>query len=119
MATSGTLHPGTNVTDAQLIVHLLTTVACIPGGAALLRYDALSQSTRIHHVLARHVQGTDVMAQGMPSKDGQQSRIWLLIADNQRRGQMISQVEKLEDVLQVKRHREHVRVCEPLGAFVK
>jgi acetolactate synthase-1/3 small subunit len=31
--------------------------------------------------------------------------------------QMISQVEKLEDVLQVKRHSEDIRVFEQLEAF--
>ncbi|AGO53606.1 acetolactate synthase small subunit [Serratia plymuthica] len=53
----------------------------------------------------------------MPLKDGKQSRIWLLVADDQRLVQMISQVEKLEDVLQVKRHSEDVRVFEQLEAF--
>lgn len=53
----------------------------------------------------------------MPLKDGQQSRIWLLVADDQRLVQMISQVEKLEDVLQVKRHNEDVRVFEQLATF--
>ncbi|MDT3252108.1 acetolactate synthase small subunit [Serratia sp. root2] len=53
----------------------------------------------------------------MPLKDGKQSRIWLLVADDQRLVQMISQVEKLEDVLQVKRHNEDVRVFEQLEAF--
>lgn len=53
----------------------------------------------------------------LPLKDGKQSRIWLLVADDQRLMQMISQVEKLEDVLQVKRHSEDVRVFEQLEAF--
>ncbi|MFT2794831.1 acetolactate synthase small subunit [Serratia sp. N21D137] len=53
----------------------------------------------------------------MPLKDGTQSRIWLLVADDQRLVQMISQVEKLEDVLQVKRHNEDMRVFEQLEAF--
>ncbi|CAI0706890.1 acetolactate synthase small subunit [Serratia marcescens] len=53
----------------------------------------------------------------LPLKDGQQSRIWLLVADDQRLEQMISQVEKLEDVLQVRRHSEDVRVFEQLEAF--
>ena len=75
MATSGTPQPGTSFTGAQLIVHLLerqgiTTVAGIPGGAALPLYDALSQSTRIHHVLARHEQGAGFMAQGMARANG-------------------------------------------------
>ncbi|CAI1046318.1 MAG: acetolactate synthase small subunit [Serratia grimesii] len=53
----------------------------------------------------------------LPLKDGKQSRIWLLVADDQRLMQMISQVEKLEDVLQVKRHSEDERVFEQLEAF--
>ncbi|MEC5396559.1 acetolactate synthase large subunit [Uliginosibacterium sp. H1] len=59
---------------AQLIVRLLeqqgiTTVAGIPGGAALPLYDALSQS-KIHHVLARHEQGAGFIAQGMARATG-------------------------------------------------
>ncbi|MCA6973599.1 acetolactate synthase large subunit [Pectobacterium carotovorum] len=62
-------------TGAQLIVRLLeqqgiTTVAGIPGGAALPLYDALGQSKTIRHVLARHEQGTGFMAQGMARASG-------------------------------------------------
>ncbi|MBW7984882.1 acetolactate synthase large subunit [Enterobacillus tribolii] len=62
-------------TGAQLIVHLLerqgiTTLAGIPGGAALPLYDALSQSRIIHHVLARHEQGAGFIAQGMARVSG-------------------------------------------------
>jgi hypothetical protein len=62
MASSGTTSTKTRFTGAQLIVHLLerqgiTTVAGIPGGTVLPLYDALSQSTQIRHVLARHEQG--------------------------------------------------------------
>ncbi|MDK1704794.1 acetolactate synthase large subunit [Serratia rubidaea] len=75
MAITGTPHAGTRLTGAQLIVHLLerqgiTTVAGIPGGAALPLYDALSQSTTIRHVLARHEQGAGFMAQGMARATG-------------------------------------------------
>ncbi|BES83477.1 acetolactate synthase [Pectobacterium araliae] len=63
-------------TGAQLIVRLLeqqgiTTVAGIPGGAALPLYDALGQSKTIRHVLARHEQGAGFMAQGMARASGQ------------------------------------------------
>ncbi len=63
-------------TGAQLIVRLLeqqgiTTVAGIPGGAALPLYDALGQSHLIRHVLARHEQGAGFMAQGMARATGQ------------------------------------------------
>ncbi|CNI95202.1 acetolactate synthase catalytic subunit [Yersinia aldovae] len=62
-------------TGAQLIVRLLeqqgiTTVAGIPGGAALPLYDALGQSRIIRHVLARHEQGAGFMAQGMARASG-------------------------------------------------
>jgi acetolactate synthase-1/2/3 large subunit len=61
---------------AQITVRLLERqgiriVAGIPGGAILPIYDALGQSTTIHHVLARHEQGAGFMAQGMARVTGQ------------------------------------------------
>jgi len=75
MACSGTTSHKTRFTGAQLIVHLLerqgiTTVAGIPGGTVLPLYDALSQSTQIRHVLARHEQGAGFIAQGMARTQG-------------------------------------------------
>ena len=63
------------LTGAQIVVRLLerqgiATVAGIPGGAILPIYDALGQSSRIHHVLARHEQGAGFMAQGMARATG-------------------------------------------------
>ena len=63
------------LTGAQITVRLLErqgihTVAGIPGGAILPIYDALGQSTQIHHVLARHEQGASFMAQGMARTTG-------------------------------------------------
>ena len=60
---------------AQIVVRLLErqgvrTLAGIPGGAILPIYDALSKSTLIHHVLARHEQGGGFMAQGMARATG-------------------------------------------------
>ena len=62
--------PGETLSGAQIVVRLLerqgiTTVAGIPGGAILPFYDALSETDKIHHVLARHEQGAGFMAQGM------------------------------------------------------
>ena len=64
------------LTGAQITIRLLErqgirTVAGIPGGAILPIYDALGQSTVIHHVLARHEQGAGFMAQGMARVNGQ------------------------------------------------
>ncbi len=61
---------------AQITIRLLErqgirTVAGIPGGAILPIYDALGQSSIIHHVLARHEQGAGFMAQGMARASGQ------------------------------------------------
>ncbi|MFW0764652.1 acetolactate synthase large subunit [Trabulsiella odontotermitis] len=75
MASSGKTSQSTRYTGAQLIVHLLerqgiTTVAGIPGGTVLPLYDALSQSTQIRHVLARHEQGAGFIAQGMARTQG-------------------------------------------------
>ena len=63
------------MTGAELIVRLLErqgvrTIAGIPGGAILPLYDALSASTTIRHVLARHEQGAGFMAQGMSRVSG-------------------------------------------------
>ena len=63
------------LSGAQIVVRLLErqgvrTLAGIPGGAILPIYDALSQSTLIHHVLARHEQGAGFMAQGMARATG-------------------------------------------------
>jgi len=63
------------MTGAQLIVRLLERqgiriIAGIPGGANLPLYDALSQSTTIRHVLARHEQGAGFIAQGMARVTG-------------------------------------------------
>ena len=64
------------LTGAQIVVRLLERqgvrrLAGIPGGPILPFYDALSQSTRIEHVLARHEQGAGFMAQGMARATGE------------------------------------------------
>ena len=64
-----------SLTGAQIVVRLLErqgvrTLAGIPGGAILPIYDALSRSTKLHHVLARHEQGAGFMAQGMARATG-------------------------------------------------
>ncbi len=63
------------MTGAQIIIHLLErqgidVVAGIPGGANLPLYDALSRSTKIRHILARHEQGAGFIAQGLARVSG-------------------------------------------------
>jgi len=65
----------TTMTGAELTIRLLerqgiTIIPGIPGGANLPLYDALSHSTVIRHVLARHEQGAGFMAQGMARTTG-------------------------------------------------
>ena len=64
------------LSGAQIMVRLLERQGVrrlfgIPGGAILPFYDAMSQSTLIDHVLARHEQGGAFMAQGMARATGE------------------------------------------------
>ena len=64
------------LTGAQITVRLLERqgiqlVTGYPGGAILPMYDALSQSEKIRHVLARHEQGAGFIAQGMARATGE------------------------------------------------
>ena len=75
MASSGTSSTRKRFTGAEFIVHFLEQqgikiVTGIPGGSILPVYDALSQSTQIRHILARHEQGAGFIAQGMARTDG-------------------------------------------------
>ncbi len=75
MASSGTTSTPQRFTGAEFIVHFLERqgiriVTGIPGGSILPVYDALSQSTQIRHILARHEQGAGFIAQGMARTEG-------------------------------------------------
>ena len=53
----------------------------------------------------------------MPMSDGRRSRIWLLVFEDQRLEQMVLQVEKLVDVMSVRRHAADHEVFERLEKF--
>ncbi|THF62471.1 acetolactate synthase small subunit [Pseudothauera rhizosphaerae] len=53
----------------------------------------------------------------MPVSDGKRSRIWLLVFEDQRLEQMVRQLEKLQDVLAVRRHSAGHEVFERLEDF--
>lgn len=53
----------------------------------------------------------------MPVGTGRTSRIWLLVNEDGRLEQMVKQLEKLEDVLAVRRHGAGHEVFERLEAF--
>lgn len=55
----------------------------------------------------------------LPVGDGRQSRIWLLVNEDQRLPQMIRQLEKLEDVTSVRRHHAEHAVFAELEEFFR
>ena len=55
----------------------------------------------------------------MPVGDGATSRIWLMVNEDERLDQMVKQVEKLEDVLVVRRHGASHEVFERMEAFFR
>ena len=72
---SQTEHEGKTMTGAQAIIASLEaegvdTVFGYPGGQAIKIYDALYDSKKLHHVLARHEQGATHMADGYARATG-------------------------------------------------
>ena len=55
----------------------------------------------------------------MPVGDGATSRIWLTVNEDARLDQMVKQIEKLEDVLAVRRHGAEHEVFERLEEFFR
>lgn len=55
----------------------------------------------------------------LPLNDGLQSRIWLQVADDKRLEQMVSQVEKLEDVVQLIRHADDPGIFNRLNTLIQ
>ncbi|WP_412480425.1 acetolactate synthase small subunit [Azonexus sp. IMCC34839] len=55
----------------------------------------------------------------LPVGDGSCSRIWLLVNEDQRLAQMMKQVEKLEDVIAIRRHHADHAVFQDLEVFFK
>ena len=53
----------------------------------------------------------------MPVGDGSTSRIWLAVNEDERLDQMVRQMEKMEDVLAVRRHGTEHAVFERLEEF--
>ena len=72
---SHTEHEGQTMTGAQAVIASLEaegvdTIFGYPGGQAIKIYDALYDSRRIRHVLARHEQGATHMADGYARATG-------------------------------------------------
>ncbi|MBU5605065.1 acetolactate synthase small subunit, partial [Citrobacter sp. S55_ASV_140] len=50
-------------------------------------------------------------------QDSDKSRIWLLVNDDQRLEQMISQIDKLEDVVKVARNQSDPSMFNKISVF--
>jgi acetolactate synthase-1/3 small subunit len=55
----------------------------------------------------------------LPVGDGRRSRIWLLVNEDLRLAQMMKQVEKLEDVIAIRRHNANHAVFQDLETFFR
>jgi acetolactate synthase-1/3 small subunit len=55
----------------------------------------------------------------LPVGDGSRSRIWLLVNEDLRLAQMMKQVEKLEDVIALRRHNADHAVFSDLETFFR
>jgi acetolactate synthase-1/3 small subunit len=55
----------------------------------------------------------------LPLDDGSRSRIWLLVNEDQRLQQMMKQVDKLEDVIGIRRHNADHAVFQNLESFFR
>ncbi len=55
----------------------------------------------------------------LPLDDGSRSRIWLLVNEDQRLPQMMKQVDKLEDVIGIRRHNADHAVFQNLENFFR
>ncbi|UCV21390.1 acetolactate synthase small subunit [Ferribacterium limneticum] len=55
----------------------------------------------------------------LPVGDGHHSRIWLLVNEDLRLAQMMKQVEKLEDVIAIRRHNADHAVFQDLETFFR
>ena len=88
---------------------------------AVLEIDVNNHPGVMSHVVglfsrrAYNVEGILVL----PVGDGQRSRIWLLVNEDLRLAQMMKQVEKLEDVIALRRHNADHAVFQDLESFFR
>ena len=78
--------------------------------------------TRICNLFARrafNVEGILCMPVGGENANGEISRIWLTVNEDERLDQMVKQLEKLEDVRTVRRHGAEHEVFERLEEFFR
>jgi acetolactate synthase-1/3 small subunit len=99
--------------------HLLTEE--MTSSRTVLELDVVNHPGVMSHVVglfsrrAYNVEGILCM----PVGTGATSRIWLLVNEDARLAQMVKQLEKLEDVLSVRRHGADHEVFVRLEAFFR
>lgn len=92
-----------------------------PLSCAVLEIDVANHPGVMSHVVglfsrrAYNVEGILCL----PLGDTGQSRIWLLVNEDQRLPQMMKQVEKLEDVTDIRRHTADHAVFQNLENFFR
>lgn len=91
-----------------------------------LRHEVLELTVSNHPGVMSHITGLFARraynVEGilcMPIGNKERSRIWLLVDSDQRLEQMLKQVQKLEDVLEVRRHSADHQVFVSLEEFFK
>ena len=89
-----------------------------------ISHEILELTVRNHPGVMSHISGLFARraynVEGilcMPIGNRERSRIWLLVDEDQRLEQMIKQVEKLEDVLRVRRHDADHQIFLKLEEF--
>ncbi len=88
---------------------------------AVLEIDVNNHAGVMSHVVglfsrrAYNVEGILVL----PVGGGSRSRIWLLVNEDLRLAQMMKQVEKLEDVIAIRRHNADHAVFQDLESFFR
>lgn len=88
---------------------------------AVLEIEVINHPGVMSHVIglfARRACNVEGIA-CLPLGDGTRSRIWLLVNEEMRLPQMMKQVEKLEDVIALRRHGAGHPVFERLAEFFR
>ena len=91
----------------------------------VLELDVNSHAGVMSHVVgmfsrrAYNVEGILCMPVGGENANGEISRIWLTVNEDERLDQMVKQLEKLEDVRTVRRHGAEHEVFERLEEFFR
>lgn len=111
MSTMTTMEPGTTSPTAGAFAET----------HAVLELDVHNHAGVMSHVVglfARRAYNVEAILV-MPVGDGTRSRIWLRVREEGRLEQMIRQMEKLEDVLGVRRHGAGHEVFERIEEFFR